>query len=363
MLATVRLVEVAMSDVVYAQLADALDRLPGRFPHTPSGAEAPLLRHLFTTEQAELGAAMGREYEPAAVIAAHTRRPLTTVRQQLDQMLMAGLVLAHEQGGERAYRLAQFLDGTIELWKDRFTTELARLFEAYMDDGGARVIMGSAPPYARVLPATEAARTEWILPFDDVRAIVEQTPWVVLTDCFCRVERAHAGSPCRFPQHVCLGLHPERPGDLPERSELLTREQALEVLDEAERAGLVHTVSNVLGHWNWLCNCCSCCCEFLRGLTHWEIDTAVVRNYRAVVDDAACTACGTCEDRCQVAAIEVGDRSAWVTTEHCIGCGLCVTACPTEAIELQRLPAADIVVPPHDHDAWEEERLRRRAES
>jgi hypothetical protein len=37
-----------MTDALYAQLADALDRLPGRLPRTPSAAEIPLLRRLFT---------------------------------------------------------------------------------------------------------------------------------------------------------------------------------------------------------------------------------------------------------------------------------------------------------------------------
>jgi Na+-translocating ferredoxin:NAD+ oxidoreductase subunit B len=192
-----------------------------------------------------------------------------------------------------------------------------------------------------------------------VRAVLEQTPYIVASDCFCRAERAQAGAPCRFPLHVCLALHTQRPE---EDAELISTEQALEVLDAAEKTGLVHTVSNVLGGWDWLCNCCSCCCEFLRALTEWQTESAVVRNYRVALDQATCSGCGLCEDRCQVRAITMTRDVARVRTASCIGCGLCVTACPDGALQLQRLPESDIALPPRDHEAWEQERLRARDE-
>ena len=185
--------------------------------------------------------------------------------------------------------------------------EFARLFEAYMADGGARIIMGSSPPIARVAPnAAAVGRAEWILPYDDVRAIIAQAGSVVLSDCTCRLERAKVGEPCRFPLHVCLDLHAE---ERPDRAGAISKEEALAVLAESEKAGLVHCVSNVAGGWDWVCNCCGCCCEFLRGINDWQVDRAVVRNYRAVVDAGACTGCGVCEERCQVAAIAVAGEA------------------------------------------------------
>jgi ferredoxin len=349
-----------LTDALYRRLADALDRLPGRLPHTPSGAEIPLLRRLFAEEQAQLGAVMGRDYEEPSAIAARVGGALGDVARRLEEMECAGLVLAKEAGGRQTYRLAQFLDGIVELNMDRFGADLARLFEAYMNDGGARLLMGN-PAYARVLPGEKSVRSEWVLPFDDVRTILEQTPYIALSDCFCRMERALAGAPCRFPLHVCLNLHAVAP--TAEEGEVISTERALRILEESEESGLVHTVSNVRGGWDWLCNCCSCCCEWLRGYTEWQIETAVVRNYRVALDAAVCSGCGVCEERCQVWAIAVTDELARVRGERCIGCGLCVTTCPEDALQLERLPEPDITLPPRDHDAWEDKRLRSRAES
>ena len=343
-----------MSDDLYSQLADALDRLPGRFPRTASGAELPLLRRLFTPQQAELGAVMGRDYESPAAIAARVGAPADEVARRLGEMESDGLVLSRDADGQQTYRLAQFFDGIVELSVERFGSELARLFEAYMAAGGARLLMGN-PAYARVLPAGESIRSEWVLPFDDVRAILEQTPYIVLSDCFCRTERALVGAPCRFPLRVCLDLRATEPSAA--EGELISKERALEILRDSEEAGLVHTVSNVQGGWDWLCNCCSCCCEWLRGYTEWQQDTAVVRNYRAALDAGRCSGCGSCVERCQVGAIAMIDDRAEVDVARCIGCGLCVTTCPDDALRLERLPAPDITVPPRDRDEWEAARL------
>ena len=301
---------------------------------------------------------MGREYEPPAAVAARAGHP--DVAPQLEEMAASGLILSRaESDDQRTYRLARFLDGIFELNRERFDGELARLFEAYMDDGGARVIMAAQPPLGRVLPS-QAIRSDWVLPYDDVRSILEQTPFIVAKDCFCRVERALAGSPCHLPLHVCLSLRRERPAG--DGADVVSVRRAVEILRDAETAGLVHTVSNVRGDWEWLCNCCSCCCPALRAFKERRIGTAVVRNYRVTVDETACAGCGLCEQRCPVGAIAIKNDVARVETESCLGCGLCAASCPRTALQLQRLPEADIVLPPSDPEAWEHERLRLRGE-
>jgi len=136
---------------------------------------------------------------------------------------------------------------------------------------------------------------------------------------------------------------------------------ALEMLDEFERMGLVHTVSNVRTGIGYVCNCCGCCCAILRGINDWGIEGSVAQaNYYAVVDRRKCRGCRKCEKRCQVHAISVENKLARVERRKCIGCGLCVTGCPNGATSLRRKPRGQAVDPPVNFAAWERERLAKR---
>jgi Na+-translocating ferredoxin:NAD+ oxidoreductase subunit B len=93
---------------------------------------------------------------------------------------------------------------------------------------------------------------------------------------------------------------------------------------------------------SFICNCCGCCCGILGMITKLETPTAVAHSRFIVeIDEAACSACGECEDRCHVKAIKVdeADEVARLIGENkCIGCGLCVSACPADALEMVARP-------------------------
>jgi ferredoxin len=347
-----------MSDP-YASLAAALDRLPNGFPRTPSGVELRLLARLATPEEAALASLLGRESEPFEVIAARAGMEPDAARRRLVEMAKRGLVWVSKGGGKLKFRLAAFVYGLWEAQVERLDHDIVHLFEAYMRDGGAKGIMGPEPGIHRVLPAHGAVKSERILPYEDVRALMEGAQTFHVQDCICRKERDIAGDrPCSFPLHNCMGFSsaPRKPvdGDI-------TRVEAVALLDEAERQGLVHCVSNFKTGMFYVCNCCGCCCGVLRGVTEFGLAHSVAAAaYRAVVDAGACTGCGICAERCQVKAIVVHDGVAVVDAVRCIGCGLCVTGCAPEAVRLERLPDAEVVEPPEDFAAWEAARLASR---
>jgi len=204
-----------------------------------------------------------------------------------------------------------------------------------------------------------AVKTERILPYEDVRALMEGAATFHVSDCICRKEQDVAGHRnCSFPIHNCMGMSPvarkPEPGDV-------TRQEAIALLDEAERLGLVHSVSNFKTGMSYVCNCCGCCCGVLRGITEFGLEHSIAASsYRAVVDDGACTGCEVCVERCQVKAIAVRDGIAVVDRDRCIGCGLCVTGCAPGAVRLVCRPDAEIVEPPEDFAAWEAARLASR---
>jgi electron transport complex protein RnfB len=118
----------------------------------------------------------------------------------------------------------------------------------------------------------------------------------------------------------------------------ITPEEVLSILDETERAGLVHFGSNCADKAEFMCNCCSCCCMFLWGLLELGHPHAVATSsYVASVNKALCNGYGICSDgRCQVGAMKQVDGTMQVQADKCLGCGLCASICPTEAIELKQ---------------------------
>ena len=59
----------------------------------------------------------------------------------------------------------------------------------------------------------------------------------------------------------------------------------------------------------------------------------------AVVNEAECVACGTCENACPREAIRVKNGvRAVVTPERCVGCGICAKECPATAIRVEARP-------------------------
>ena len=348
-----------MTDEVFERLADALDRLPNGFPRTPSGVEIRLLKRIFTPEEAGIASQLGREFEPVDVIAKRLGLPKLRARRKLIGMAKHGLVRFKRQDRTILFRLMPFVFGIYEFQLERMDAEMARLAEEYFMAGGVAEFMRIQPPIHRVAPAQNAVEAEWVLPYDDIRAMLMESKAFNVRDCICRYQQDLLGQrKCDYPLNVCLSFfHHERPrmeGDI-------SKEEALALLDLTEEVGLVHTVHNQREGLFYVCNCCSCCCAFLRGIVeHGATEIITYANYYAVIDPEACMGCLTCVDRCHVGAISLKDEYAIVDRAKCIGCGLCATGCPDGVAKLVRKPEPEIIHPPANFHEWEEARLRHR---
>ena len=65
------------------------------------------------------------------------------------------------------------------------------------------------------------------------------------------------------------------------------REEAYDVLRKAEEAGLVHMTSNLESGHGYICNCCGCCCGFLKMLREQDIKAMLaLSNFQVVIDEA-----------------------------------------------------------------------------
>jgi ferredoxin len=353
-----------MVEDVYEILADALDKLPNAFPRTKAKTEIAILRKIFSPKEAAIASQLSIKVEPVDVIAKRSGMPINDYVKMITAMAWKGMVLYEDVNGKPHFRLAPFIVGVYESQVDRMDHELAHLVEKYLADGGLAGIMKPQPAIHRVVPAQNSVKSEWILPYDDVREMLIGAKTFRVRKCICRVQQEHIGRKCKFPLESCINFSSEE--HIPSQKEkgpdrYLSKEEALALLAKTEEIGLVHTVSNVRKGVGYICNCCSCCCGILRGVTEFGIQNSVAQaNYFAAIDPSECLGCGTCIERCQMHAISDKDGVATVDRSKCIGCGLCVTGCPNKVAKLQRKPNSEIKDPPSDYEAWEQDRLRNR---
>jgi len=353
-----------MADV-YRRLAKKLDRLPHGFPATDTGVELKILRKVFSPADAEV--ALGLEPIPATVdrIARKLRQPADDVRATLDRMAARGQIGSFTMNGVQRYALMPFVIGIYEFQVDRVDREFAELFEEYAPRL-LKTLGGHQPALGRVVPinASVDARLE-ILGHEDMRAIIDDAQSFALRECICRKDQALLGRPCSHTLEACLAFssEPHAFDYFNYAGRVISKDEALRVLDLTEEEGLVHATYNVRERPMFVCNCCSCCCGFLRGLKEYDAPHMLARsNFVAAIDDEACSACDACAPpRCPMDAIAADDGHYTVAAERCIGCGVCAPACPTEAIRLVRRPEDERTVPPKDIVHWSVERMSSRS--
>jgi electron transport complex protein RnfB len=342
-------------DDVYRRLAAKLDQFPHGFPRTASGVELRILAKVFSPEDAAMALDLLPIPETAAAIARRLGRHVEDLQTVLDGMVARGQIATMRYRGEQVYMLAPFVIGIYEFQLPHMDAELAEMFEQYAP-ALVNTVGGERPALARVVPVNAhiEARAE-VLRHENVRTMMESARSFRLMECICRKEQAALGKTCSHTLETCLAFSSEP--DAYERfpyGRTVSQEEALAVLDLAEREGLVHCTYNIRREQMFLCNCCSCCCGFLRGVNEFGAPHLLLHsNYVAEISGAGCIACDACNNgRCPMGAIAQHDGTYAVDFERCIGCGACTVVCPTEAISLVPRPDAERTTPPRDIIAW-----------
>ena len=255
----------------------------------------------------------------------------------LRELFNKGFILYDSIEGERRYALSKELltSLTINRWFDQFGKEFFDLCDHKADEEDS--LGFDLEGYeVRVIPVQKAIEpgTE-ILPYERASQIVEQAETIAVMRCMCRTISRR----CNNPVETCLAFN-ENAKYVLERgvAKELSKEEALSILNMCEDAGLVHQVANASHGPHglpWICNCCVCCCAYLRAqITLGRKYAAVKSRYTAIVSPELCNECGLCGDRCNFGALEMVNSKPVIDNEKCFGCGLCASKCPTNAIRL-----------------------------
>lgn len=173
-----------------------------------------------------------------------------------------------------------------------------------------------------------------VIPYSKAREILlEANPDIAVTNCACRVV---AGNNCG-PVQVCMAIgHPFTDFVLehqPKTTRRITKEEALEIMDDAHKRGCVHHAyfkDCALDQMYAICNCCTCCCTGFQA-EKLGIDMISPSGYVSEVDAKLCNGSGECAKACPFNAITMVKGKPKLDLKKCHGCGVCVSRCPQNA--------------------------------
>jgi len=337
---------------VYEKLRKKISLWPIKVPRTRETIE--VLRTLFTEEEAEFLTHFTAPYqdpETMGQIVEKTGKPQEKVQAIVDRLISRGLLFRYtsRRGGQVYYSLMPMVPGIFEFYfsSGRDSDEKRRvakaLEKAYLDGYGLEA-GASNYPWARVMPiektiildreiSTELA----IFPYEKMSDFIKTSRKIAVINCACRTKKK-----CDHPLETCL-VFDYSAEFMVERGygRYLSIEEALELLEKCERAGLVHSTTNVQTRPQFICNCCTCACLILRGLSELHNPRAIAKsNFLPVRDDALCNKCKKCVSICPMEANvyhaphDDEPERILLLEERCIGCGLCAYHCPNGAIKL-----------------------------
>ncbi len=343
------------ADGIYIKLQRHLDRMPVPYPATGSGVEIRILKQLFTPEEARLALLLSAIPEPLGTIHRRARRMMS--REQLGSALdgMADKGIIQKLPGKHGpiYCKSPLVVGMFESQVDRLTPSLEQDVREYSEEAFGDALNSLKTPQMRTVPVHKSIPVERaVASYDDIRKFVEASPGpFAALNCICRQGKDLSGEPCRQTKERqnCLLLGMAAKAMVAKgRAREVTKEGMLDLLERADRDGLVLQPQNTQEPL-FVCCCCGCCCGVLNSAKKLPRPADIFQtDFVAEIDPEACQTCGNCLSRCQMDAITAGDDVPVVAQERCIGCGLCVTTCTSGAMRLRRKdgktpPPKDIV--------------------
>jgi len=372
------------------QLATGVVCKQGMFPFPVNDTTISIMKHVVEDEADELDFICAFNHKPS-----QTSEELKSSNEfsegEIDRLATSlakkGLIFNQpNSAGVMVYRLLPLMNVGLmeykfmgELRWDEEERQLAQLFQKLLDDVRDQVqenydnlvpMLKSAPPVDRTVPtrSTEDGKAiriipldktidvpeEFILPSQSVEDIIDKFDEIAVGHCFCRQRRNVLGEPCDIDAPVvnCFTFGKSARHTVAQGfARMVTKDEARNIMREAEEAGLVHKAfhpgAKVSRPETSICNCCKDCCDTLHLWRDGAFPLVNSTYYLSVIDQDVCSGCGVCVERCPTDAIELNDNgTAERDKNSCFGCGICARFCPEEAISLKEGLRRVSVLPP-----------------
>lgn len=280
-----------------------------------------ILEPVVTDEMAEVGLCLEfRKPKSAKEVAPLCGMSLEDAEKHLWELAVAGACFVNEIDGEDKYWLDTWVPGVMEMMVNHKENvkkypQIAEAFEAYGRVRGPKTA-GAFPVgkgLMRVIPIEMAIDGETRrASYEEVSKYLNEHEIFTVSDCSCRTAREVMGEGCgHLKEEMCIQLgHAAEYYIRTGRGRQITREEAFEIIDRAEKNGLMHQIPNLdgLGKTHAICNCCGCSCLSLRTASMFLNNDMVRSNYISNVDKDKCVACGECVQVCPVNALKLGQK-------------------------------------------------------
>jgi len=352
------------------KLQSGYSRLKRRLNYFPQGVGSgasdllfKIMSILFTEKEAELLAQLPLNPFRAKKISQIWKMDLVKAQKMLNKFAGRGILFDIETDGESVYALAPPMTGFFEftmmrLHRDIDYKKLSELLNEYLrkeEDFIKDLLLNGETKLGRVLINEHVLSDEnasHVLDYESAEEVIKSASHLGVGLCYCRHKMLHVGKACDAPQEMCLTLN--------RTAETLTKHginrklevpEALALLQTAREKNLVQFADNVREDVNFICNCCSCCCEFMVAAKKYGTEHSIhTTNFIVQVDEEKCKGCGKCVAVCPVEALTLipgensSEKKIKFNSEICLGCGVCVRNCSFNCITL--IPRREKIITP-----------------
>lgn len=306
-------------------LTDNMDR---KFPGTmnPNHQEYWMLDAVLTKEEAQflINFKKRRVTYNVKSLAKMNNMTEQEAKEVADHLAWVGVLETERNDkGELVYQMPMFVPGSAEFMmaNDELVEqhpEIATFFNLMtqepLEPTTKMVPLGGAGLGMHVIPVEKAIESE-----SQSMSIEHISHWLDKYEgklsvgvCTCRrMQRMRNEGDGSIEGEYCIAL-----GDTAEftvntnRARYITKEEALEICERAERHGYVHQTTNIDGEDKiiGLCNCAPGVCNAIRTSQLYNTPNMSRSAYRAHVEKENCVACGKCVEVCPVGAVKLGQR-------------------------------------------------------
>ena len=339
----------------YSELTERLNRFPQGAP--VSELLFKILKVLFNEKEAALVSLLPIKPFKAEKAAAIWNLEMTAARKVLDELADRGLLVDLEKDGEAVYVLPPPMAGFFEFSLMRIRTDvdqkyLSELFYQYLnveEDFVHELFVQGETQVGRTFvhePALSEDNALYVLDYERATEVIKTASHMAVGICYCRHKMQHLGRACKAPLDICMTFNSTAASLIKhDIARSVDRQEGLDLLQQAYDYELVQFGENVRQQVNFICNCCSCCCEAMIAARRFAFLNPVhTTNFMPEIDHENCTLCGKCVNVCPVEALSLASandpddkkrRVVRLEEKLCLGCGLCVRACNEKKIILK----------------------------